>query len=646
LLALRSEFFVSLLRCQRRRSTVLFRHTLAALLDVPYASSREGFSHAKSESPLRQNTNAVILLMTAERVSTMKFSDVFLYRHALLQRVGYGLMLVATFCVAILLTLSDLAPSVRFSLAVFVLASCLFVLVRWRWMAMKRFYGLTVFPPGGGTLRRLTDSGRGRLLSLVELASRFAWKPGGILLGRPLPEHRFFGLFSHLWVGPPDDRHILTIAGSRGGKGTAALIPNLLVYPGSALVIDPKGELAQITATRRGSGSARVTEFLGQDVFIIDPEDVVVGLSRACWNPLQEFDLGDPHLFGKVQRLGLALVPPASDGEEFFHDWARNFLVAVILHVLTHEPPERRNLIYVRKLLSQGDDELFAMVVAECQTAGVPVPYADAFEATLRFMAQTTTQGGKVAGTLRQLVNMADATRSSVIGTLLQQTSYLDEYSMEKTLQRSDFSLSDLKRRPTTVYICLKGTSLSGPLSRIMYVFIDMAVTAMESVPGKPPFNVLFAMDEFYCLGKNEALDRAMGLVAGFGVTLWPLLQHIGQLKRYYPNTWDNFIRNCRAVQYFGDLDTETLEYLEKRIGETVVRQPDGSEQRRPLLSALEMASSYFVRDSRRALVLFQQAPAAALELIDHYRLLPKHWYEDDPRATDRSNYGGWSGVI
>ena len=53
-------------------------------------------------------------------------------------------------------------------------------------------------------------------------------------------------------IGWNDDRHVMTIAGSRAGKGVSLIVPNLLLYEGSALVIDPKGENARITAGRRG----------------------------------------------------------------------------------------------------------------------------------------------------------------------------------------------------------------------------------------------------------------------------------------------------------------------------------------------------------------------------------------------------------
>ena len=44
----------------------------------------------------------------------------------------------------------------------------------------------------------------------------------------------------------------------------------------------------------------------------------------------------------------------------------------------------------------------------------------------------------------------------------------------------------------------------------------------------------LFLLDEFAALGRLEAVERAMGLMAGYGLQLWPILQDMGQLKDLY----------------------------------------------------------------------------------------------------------------
>jgi type IV secretion system protein VirD4 len=58
-------------------------------------------------------------------------------------------------------------------------------------------------------------------------------------------------------------RHLLSVAPTRSGKGVSLIIPNLLNYMGSIIVIDPKGENAYLTAKRRRE--------LGQKTYILDP---------------------------------------------------------------------------------------------------------------------------------------------------------------------------------------------------------------------------------------------------------------------------------------------------------------------------------------------------------------------------------------
>lgn len=41
----------------------------------------------------------------------------------------------------------------------------------------------------------------------------------------------------------------------------------------------------------------------------------------------------------------------------------------------------------------------------------------------------------------------------------------------------------------------------------------------------------LFLLDEFAVLGRLEAVERAMGLMAGYCLQLWPILQDMNQLK-------------------------------------------------------------------------------------------------------------------
>ena len=97
-------------------------------------------------------------------------------------------------------------------------------------------------------------------------------------------------------------------------KGASLIIPNLIRYQGSALVIDPKGENAKATAGRRGKGTRAGGAGLGQDVYVIDPFGVS-GVATASFNPLAELD---PNSEDVVEDAGLfadALITHPDRGE-------------------------------------------------------------------------------------------------------------------------------------------------------------------------------------------------------------------------------------------------------------------------------------------------------------------------------------------
>lgn len=122
--------------------------------------------------------------------------------------------------------------------------------------------------------------------------------PGGRLL---------LGNLDGRLIGVADDRHMITVAGSRAGKGVSVIIPNLIFYPGSVLAIDPKGELASITARRRARD-------LKQKVFVLDPFGRTadwVKPYRASFNPMATLTPGNPHIVEDAGLIADAIVVPS-----------------------------------------------------------------------------------------------------------------------------------------------------------------------------------------------------------------------------------------------------------------------------------------------------------------------------------------------
>src|ERR1700689_1970919 len=84
------------------------------------------------------------------------------------------------------------------------------------------------------------------------------------------------------------ERHLLLFGPNGTGKGTRFLIPNLLtIKDRSIVVIDPKGELAAVTADYRRTVG---------EVVMLNPFNML-GLGSAGFNPLATLNSKTPETF-------------------------------------------------------------------------------------------------------------------------------------------------------------------------------------------------------------------------------------------------------------------------------------------------------------------------------------------------------------
>src|SRR5215472_15250826 len=97
----------------------------------------------------------------------------------------------------------------------------------------------------------------------AEVEDKYSYRAGTVWLGRA-------GSATQAPLGYADDRHVTLCSGSRGGKGTSFIVPAAIQWPGSLVLLDPKGENATVTAARRGAGSANA-KGMGQSVRVLDP---------------------------------------------------------------------------------------------------------------------------------------------------------------------------------------------------------------------------------------------------------------------------------------------------------------------------------------------------------------------------------------
>lgn len=133
------------------------------------------------------------------------------------------------------------------------------------------------------------------------------------------------------------------------------------------------------------------------------------------------------------------------------------------------------------------------------------------------------------------------------------------------------------------LYLCLPARFIPTH-ARFLRLMLNLMLYRMEAQGLDQPrcgYPVLFVLDEFAALGRLEVIEKAAGLMAGYGVKLWPILQDLGQLKRHYKESWETFLGNAGILQFFANADLTTLDWLSKRMGQIeLVREPVPREQR------------------------------------------------------------------
>ena len=142
------------------------------------------------------------------------------------------------------------------------------------------------------------DLGRARFATWGEIRRAGLFARTGILLGKR----------SGSFLRSNDPVHVLVAAPTRSGKGVGIVIPNLLSWPGSAVVLDIKYENHELTSGLRAAH--------GQRVFRFSPADAE-GRSHR-YNPLDSVRDQAAHRISDLQRLAAILLPVPGTGRDSF----------------------------------------------------------------------------------------------------------------------------------------------------------------------------------------------------------------------------------------------------------------------------------------------------------------------------------------
>ena len=368
--------------------------------------------------------------------------------------------------------------------------------------------------------------GSSRWAAVSDLKKAGMTQPGGLFLGtldgRDIYQH--------------GEDSVLTAAPQGAGKSSCLAIPTLLTYPGSVIVTDPKGELAQHTAAVRRS--------MRQRVIILNPFRRTltalsgVDLGDDGFNPLSLFPPG--HGMSETAEMLARIISPEKPKEDdFFAPASRDVLAALLYYVLITCKGPDRSIAHARTLLLQAPSEFRGMLENEWLGSDDEnlVQYA-----------------GTILGDMEGDEQWAGIRRGAVNALSI----YKDDLAQH--ISRGDIPPDLFKQVAVSVYIILPGdkTDSHGAWFRLVASVLCQAVGR----PG-PAYQVLFLCDEFANLGPAHSILKSVALYRSAGLKAWLLVQNLGQLKRLYDEGWTEILSLCRTKQFFkvaqGDKETAVL---------------------------------------------------------------------------------------
>ena len=445
-----------------------------------------------------------------------------------------------------------------------------------RWLAIAALGTglLTLFIAlGVATNQRRPLHGAARWAREHEIRREKLRAPAGILLGAKAGRMLSFG----------GSEHVLLYAPTRSGKGVGVVIPNLLSWSSSAVVLDIKRENYDATAGFRAAH--------GQRVHLFDP--LAADGRTARYNPLGHIDRHKPaQVLDELQKIAGMLFPAESArADPFWSESARTGFIGVGAYVAeTTDLPFTLGQVF--RELTQGSPKLrFPTLIADHAKAGRPL------------------SSGCVSA-LTDFCAASDNTFASIRQTITSRMGLWLNPLVDTATSDSDFDLRTLRRVRQTIYLAASPDNLSrvAPLYSLLFQQL-VDVSTRRRPTSEETGQVLLVLDEFARLGHAGVLAHGFSFVAGYGLRMLAVLQSPSQLRAEYgPDLAEEIVANCGVEIAFTPKELKIAQELSARLGDYTY---EGRSRSRP--SGLSSGRrSQTESEQRRALMLPQELPADA----------------------------------
>jgi type IV secretory pathway TraG/TraD family ATPase VirD4 len=336
---------------------------------------------------------------------------------------------------------------------------------------------------------------------------------------------------------------IMTIAPPGAGKTQCNVFPNLLRWPGPAVVLDVKGEIYDGTSAWRAANVGPVIKFSP-----LDPQ------RSARFNPLTGVRSESMYLWEDARFLADMMIVPKAK-EPFWEDKAKEILTLIIADVAFWNPPDNRAMSKVLAIINRNGWNEFI-------DRSKKNPELE----TIR------DEGSNLASmdpkTLDGALQTAKASLAAWVGERINMVT-----------RQSDWSPLDLRNGTNpTLYVCVKPNEIEAYLSLLRVVIAQHIRALTSELPPRGAAPILFVLDELPRLRQMPPVEEALEVGRQYGIKLWMFAQSVGQMKNAYPNG-EGMMGSC-AVRTFMNpsLQDGTAKMIAEQIGMRSGEEHGGKE--------------------------------------------------------------------
>lgn len=340
--------------------------------------------------------------------------------------------------------------------------------------------------------------------------------------------------------------HVMLAAPTGSGKGVGIVIPNLLNWNHSAVVLDIKKENWALTAGFRKAN--------GHEVYLFDPASPERQTHR--WNPLAYIRDDAGLIVDDIQKIGNIIFPDVPGTDPLWTASCRSLFLGLVLYVFETEGKPRTLGQVAREALGGSDESLTAMI-EERERGDRPLSMV-------------------CASSLKDYINTADNTRTSIRKTFTSRFELFLNPILDAATADNDFDLRSVRQRRITIYIGITPDNLTR-LAPILNLFFQQVVDLnTRELPEHNPslkYQCLLILDEFRSLGKLPTIVDAIAFLRGYGVRLLPIFQSPSQVREVYgEDAAKNFFQNHAVRICYTPADMDVATELSREMGNFTVK--------------------------------------------------------------------------